>query len=98
MYEYTFDKNFVLLGYAPTIYTDKQGNEKQQYILEIAYPYEKVKGYKAGQAFLSKEVAGDLDLEPLIGSTFRTVCSYNKKNRLLFVKKIVFVDDEKDDE
>lgn len=89
-----FDKNFVLLGYAPSVYTDKKtGEEKTSYILHIGSEYAKVKGYQVSQAICPSEVVADLDLEKLLGSTLRTVCSYNKVKKLLFVKKIIFVDE-----
>lgn len=91
---YTFTKDFIVLGYRENTYTDKQGNCIEQYILNIAYSYDKYHGLHVGQAYVKRDLLKDIDLtEKLEDFLFHAVCSYNKRLQRLYVEKIVSIED-----
>lgn len=95
-YNFTFPKDFIVLGYRENKYTNKQGKEIEQYILNIAYEYEKYKGLYIGQAYISKEVLGDIKLEDYFeNAVFHATCSYYKPLKRLYIEKINSIDEEK---
>ena len=93
---YTFNKDFIVLGYRYNEYTNKKDEKVEQYILDIAYEYEKVTGLKTGEAYISKEALGDIALDDnLQDAVFHATCSYFKPLKRLFIEKINSVDTEK---
>ena len=90
---YTFNKDFIVLGYRYNEYTNKKDEQVEQYILNIAYEYEKIIGLQIGEAYISKEVLGDITLDDkLEGTVFHATCSYYKPLKRLFIEKINSVD------
>lgn len=88
-FNYTFPKNFILLGYRENEYENKKGEKVEQYILNIAYEYEKYKGLYIGQAYVSKEVMKDINLDEHFENTiFHATCSYYKPLKRLYIEKI----------
>ena len=95
-YNYKFPKDFIVLGYRYNEYTNKKVEKVEQYILNIAYEYEKITGLQIGEAYISKEVLGDITLDDkLEGTVFHATCSYYKPLKRLFIEKINSVDTEK---
>lgn len=92
-YNYTFKKKFILLGYRLNSY-EKDGKTVEQYILDIAYEYDKYMGLHVGQAYIKTENIGDLVLSDYFEDfIFDATCSYNKKYKRLYIEKIDSVTD-----
>ena len=86
--KFTFDKKFIVLGYRENSYT-KDDKLIEQYILNIAFEYEKYKGLHVGQAFVSKEVFKDINIgEHFENTLFNATCSYNKNLKRLYIENI----------
>ena len=86
---YTFEKDFIILGYRENDYTNSKGEKVEQYIINIAYIYDKYTGLHVSQSYITKDKLEGISLNDLLENyLFKATCSYNKKLKRLYIEKI----------